>query len=218
MPRIAKKSGAYHHGDLRRVLLETAVKVIDSEGVSALSLQALARRAGVSSGAPYHHFESREQLLAAIASQGFELLSAAMRGATAEADDDAAAQLCALGRGYIRFALAHPGHFRVMFRAELQAQRAPEPAGEDGFEMLRLAVVRCQDDGLAAPGDPMPLILAAWTCVHGAAALWIDGSLRNQTIAADPEAFATLISGTITRLIAAQAPNASGPPDASRKR
>ena len=63
MARIAKKSGAYHHGDLRRVLLETAVKVIDTEGVSALSLQALARRAGVSSGAPYHHFESRAFLL-----------------------------------------------------------------------------------------------------------------------------------------------------------
>src|SRR5262245_35539090 len=111
MARIAKKSGAYHHGDLRRVLLETAVKVIDAEGLSALSLQALARRAGVSSGAPYHHFESREQLLAAIATQGFELLKAAMRSAASEASDDAAAQLCALGRGYIRFALAHPGHF-----------------------------------------------------------------------------------------------------------
>jgi AcrR family transcriptional regulator len=204
MPRISKKSGAYHHGDLRRVLLEAAVKVIDAEGLSALSLQALARRAGVSSGAPYHHFENREQLLAAIASQGFELLSAAMQKATSEAAGDAAAQLCALGLGYIRFALAHPGHFRVMFRAELHAHRAPEPAGEDGFEMLRRAVVRCQTDGLAPAGDPTPLILAAWTCVHGASSLWIDGSLRNQAIAGDPEAFANLISGTITGLIAGQ--------------
>ena len=217
MARIAKKSGTYHHGDLRRVLLETAVKVIDTEGLSALSLQALARRAGVSSGAPYHHFESREQLLAAIASQGFELLNAAMQSATAEATDDAGAQLCALGRGYIRFALAHPGHFRVMFRSELQEHRAPEAPGTDGFEMLRQAVTRCQRDGLAPAGDPMPLILAAWTCVHGAAALWIDGSLRNQPTAADPEAFANLISGTITGLIAGRSAKAPGPADAVTK-
>src|SRR5258706_1719074 len=118
MLRIAKKSGAYHHGDLRRVLLEAAVRVIDSEGLAALSLQALARRAGVSSGAPYHHFENREELLVAIADQGFELLIAEMRRAAAEARDDPAVKLRGLGLGYIRFAVAHRGHFRVMFRPE----------------------------------------------------------------------------------------------------
>jgi hypothetical protein len=93
-----------------------------------------------------------------------------------------------------------------MFRAELQQHitKPIEAANEDGFEMLRNAVIRCQADGLAPAGDPMPLILAAWTCVHGAAALWIDGSLRNQAIAPDPEALANLISGTITKLIAGQ--------------
>jgi AcrR family transcriptional regulator len=204
MARIAKKSGTYHHGDLRRVLLETALRVIDADGLSALSLHALATRAGVSSGAPYHHFESREQLLVAIADQGFELLSAEMKRAAAEADDDAAANLRALGLGYIRFALAHRGHFRVMFRPELQANLANLSGvpGGSAFGMLQEAVLRCQKEGLAPSGDPMPLILVAWSCVHGASALWIDGSLGNKRLVESEEKLATMISSTIVRLFA----------------
>src|SRR5260221_11351514 len=115
MPRVAKKTGTYHHGDLRRALLDAAVRVVEKEGVAALSLLALARKAGVSSGAPYHHFESREQLLIAIADEGFERLVAEMKRGAAEANADAASQLRGLGLGYIRFALAHRGHSRATF-------------------------------------------------------------------------------------------------------
>jgi AcrR family transcriptional regulator len=201
--RIAKKSGTYHHGDLRRVLLETAVRVIDADGLAALSLHALAQRAGVSSGAPYHHFESREQLLVAIADHGFELLAAEMKRAADEAPDEAAAKLYALGLGYIRFALAHRGHFRVMFRPELQSNLAPPSApGGGAFTMLQDAVVRCQKEGLAPEVDPTSLILVAWSCVHGACALWIDGSLGNKRLVESEEKLATMISGTIVRLFA----------------
>jgi AcrR family transcriptional regulator len=203
MARIAKKSGTYHHGDLRRVLLETAVRVIDADGLAALSLHALATRAGVSSGAPYHHFESREQLLLAIADQGFELLTAEMQRAADEAPGDAASRLYALGLGYIRFALAHRGHFRVMFRPELQAGLAPSAApGGGAFNMLEQAVLQCQADGLAPRGDPMPLVLVAWSCVHGASALWIDGSLGNKRLVESEEKLATMISSTIVQLFA----------------
>jgi AcrR family transcriptional regulator len=203
MARIAKKSGTYHHGDLRRVLLETAVRVIDHEGLSALSLHALTRKAGVSSGAPYHHFASREELLVAIAEQGFELLVAEMRRACAEAGDDGAAQLYGLGLGYIRFATAHRGHFRVMFRPELQADLASSPGvqGGEGFSMLKDAIVRCQEEGLAPVGDPMPLVLVCWTCVHGASTLWIDGSLGSKHMMPDQEQLAQLISRTLVELI-----------------
>lgn len=201
MARIAKKSGTYHHGDLRRVLLETAVRVIDADGLAALSLHALATRAGVSSGAPYHHFESREQLLVAIADQGFELLTSEMRRAADEAKGDAAANLRALGLGYIRFALAHRGHFRVMFRPELQASLSPSTTPSGGaFTMLREAVLRCQSEGLAPSGDPMPLVLVAWSCVHGASSLWIDGSLGNKRLVESEEQLATMISSTIVQL------------------
>ena len=75
--RIQKKSG-YHHGDLKQTLIDVSVDVINREGLEALSLRALATQAGVSSGAPYHHFADRNDLLATIALQGFELLGQAM--------------------------------------------------------------------------------------------------------------------------------------------
>lgn len=205
MARIAKKSGAYHHGDLRRVLLETAVRVVEHEGLSALSLQALSKRAGVSSGAPYHHFESREQLLTAIAEQGFDLLSAEMKRCAALAGKDAASELRGLGEGYMRFALAHRGHFRVMFRPELQEHLSDpcEVPGEDSFEMLRACVQRCQSEGLARAGDPMPLVLVAWAGVHGASTLWIDGSLGSKRMVPTEDVLIDMVARTLVDLITA---------------
>lgn len=203
MPRITKKTGSYHHGDLRRVLLETAVKVVEKEGVAALSLQALARRAGVSSGAPYHHFASREQLLAAIAAEGFELLIAEMQREADATGPSARAQLEGLGRGYVRCALAHRGHFRVMFRPELRFQLNEEQgqvAGE-AYLLLQRAVERCQAEGLVPPGDPSRWILVAWSTVHGASVLWIDGSLHGGSLVNDEEALITMASGTVVDLL-----------------
>lgn len=202
MPRITKKAGAYHHGDLRRVLLETAVRVVEKDGIAALSLQALARRAGVSSGAPYHHFESREQLLFAIAEQGFERLTAEMRRSAEAVPDDARSQLEALGRAYIRFALAHRGHFRVMFRPELLQHVSDEQreAFGESFAMLQRAIDRCQKEGVAPPGDPMRLVLVAWSAVHGASALWIDGTLGEHV--QDEDAFVATVAGTVVELLA----------------
>jgi AcrR family transcriptional regulator len=205
--RITKKKGTYHHGDLRRVLVDTAVRVVEKEGVSALSLQSIAKRAGVSSAAPYHHFASREQLLAAIAGEGFELLTAEMKHAADEAGDGAKAHLEGLGRGYVRFALAHRGHFRVMFRPELKVQLSAEQgqASSDSFAMLQRAIERCQNEGLAPKGDPNPLVLLAWSAVHGASVLWIDGSLDHAQLVKDGEALATTIAATVVQLLAADA-------------
>jgi AcrR family transcriptional regulator len=210
MARIAKKAGAYHHGDLRRVLLDAAVRVVDKEGIGALSLHALARKAGVSSGAPYHHFESREQLLAAIAVEGFELLAAAMKrgaeeaGARAGQDEETPgeAYLRGLGHGYVRFALAHRGHFRIMFRPELRAQLGKrEPDVDEAFAMLTSAVVRCQEEGTIPPGDPRPLVLLAWASVHGASVLWIDGTLSTDELVADADALGPAIADTLVGLL-----------------
>jgi AcrR family transcriptional regulator len=211
MPRISKKSGAYHHGDLRRVLLETAVRVVEKEGIAALSLHALTKRAGVSSGAPYHHFESREQLLAAIAEQGFELLALEMRRAADEVNDEARVRLEALGRGYMRFALAHRGHFRVMFRPELQAQVSDEQklTHNDAFKMLAQAIERCQREGLAPEGDPMRLVLIAWSTVHGASSLWIDGSLSSVNLIPTGEVLTSVVTSTIAGLLTTR-PRAAG--------
>lgn len=211
MPRIAKKPGAYHHGDLRRVLLDAAVRVVEKDGMAALSLQALAKKAGVSSGAPYHHFESREQLLAAIAIEGFALLAAAMKQGADEAETHgkkrgetaAVARLRGLGHGYVRFALAHRGHFRIMFRPELQAGLTKEQGAiaEESFTMLRQAIVRCQDEGSIASGDPKPLVLLAWSAVHGASVLWIDGPLSTEELIGSADALGPVVADTLAALL-----------------
>jgi AcrR family transcriptional regulator len=100
---------AYHHGDLVVALLRAAGNILEKEGVEALKLRAVARRAGVSHNAPYRHFPEREALLAALAAEGFEWLGAAQRKA-AEAGG-----LRAMGEAYVEFALAHPQRFRLMF-------------------------------------------------------------------------------------------------------
>lgn len=210
MPRISKKTGTYHHGDLRRVLLDAAVRVVEKEGVGPLSLHALARKAGVSSGAPYHHFESREQLLAALAAEGFQLLAAAMKRAAEEAqaaalpgETAAFAQLRGLGHGYVRFAIAHPGHFRIMFRTELKAQlrKSKDPWVDAAFNLLEQAVARCQAEGSIAAGDPAPLVLLAWSAVHGASVLWVDGPLSDEGLVQSADALGPAISNTLARLL-----------------
>ncbi len=205
MSRIVKRAGAYHHGNLRSVLLEMAARVIEKEGVAAVSLHALTRRAGVSSGAAYHHFASREQLLAALAAEGSALLVSEMRRVEDLAQDPLAC-LEGLGRAYVQFAVAHRGHFRVMFRAELRAQLTKEErdSADEALDLLQQAIVRCQQAGSIAAGDVRPLTLLAWSVVHGASELWIEGSLSDKGLVPDEETLATTIARDFMRLVTGQ--------------
>ena len=155
----------YHHGDLRRVLLDAAVAAIAERGAAALSLRDLARRAGVSHAAPTHHFRDKAGLLTAVAAEGFALLGNAL----AEADDFAAT-----GVAYVRFATTHPGHFAVMFRPVLYHRDDPAvvTARDRATEMLRRGAREAFGDDDRVPA------LAAWSLVHGMATLIIDGALE----------------------------------------
>src|SRR5438093_13784981 len=106
-------SSAYHHGDLRAALLQTAGKVLEKEGLGELRLRELARRAGVSHNAPYRHFPDRDALLTALAAEGFEILNSEMRGQTSRG----------MGEAYVRFALDNPQRFRLMFGGALSIER-----------------------------------------------------------------------------------------------
>ena len=199
------KTGTYHHGDLKQALLEAAVKVIETDGVDALTLRSLAKAAGVSSGAPYYHFDSRERLLAAIAEQGLRALAEDMRRAS-EAARDTRARLEGLGRGYVNFALAHRGHFRVMFRPELRAMLGQEINRElaEGLRMLRNAILECQQAGYVAGQDADRIVLLAWSAMHGACQLWIDGTLADVGLVADEEALAAAVVDTLVALVYAK--------------
>src|SRR5579864_1376751 len=88
----------YHHGDLRRALLDAALTIIERDGASALTLRAVAREAGVSPAAPYHHFQDKSQLLLAVSKDGFHRLNEAMAEAMAERGAEE------IGLAYIEFA------------------------------------------------------------------------------------------------------------------
>ena len=199
--RAARNGKSYHHGDLRRALIDGAVETIARRGIGALNLRQLAARVRVTSGAPYHHFANREDLLAAIADDGFRRLEAELVAA-GERAADAGARLEALGETYVQFAIDHPGHFRVMFHGDAMAS-GPTEAGLRSFELLRQAVIACQEANAAPAGDPAPLVLTAWSAVHGLATLWVDGALPFEGL--DPNAMAPEIGRMIARSFAALA-------------
>ncbi len=200
-----KKPAAYHHGDLRPALLRASVTLIEDGGIAALSLRAVARKAGVSHNAPYHHFKDRGSLLAALVEDGFAALAKAMADARAAAPD-ARSRLEACGHAYIRFALESPARFKLMSRPELtgpaeeaSVARSSTPA----LDTLTAAILEAQAAGLAPAGDPRPLVLTCWSAVHGLASLWLDGPLSRaqRAFATSPEKLSAIVPATLTLLL-----------------
>jgi AcrR family transcriptional regulator len=180
----------YHHGALRSAVLAAAAEQIASDGVDAVSLRGLARRAGVSHAAPAYHFGDRRGLLTALAAEGFELL----------ADELAAAEpdFREVGVAYVRFATEHPGHFAVMFRSDLLHADVPDLAAARtrAGDALRSGVAGLDDDRRG--GDPRDAQLAAWSLVHGFASLWLDGALTGSALDSDdPEATARRLASVL---------------------
>ncbi|MGA5560797.1 TetR/AcrR family transcriptional regulator [Streptomyces platensis] len=171
---------------LRARLVQAGIDLLTEEGVQVLSLREIARRAGVSHGAPRRHFPTHLSLLSAIARQGFADLADKV---TAELDAhqaDPRAQLMALGRGYLDFALTHPGMFELMFRHDLleSSHLGLRETSLPLFQILVDLVDRAQP-----PSDlPPPVIAGAlWSNLHGIAQLWRWGSLQLATGADDVE-------------------------------
>ena len=200
MPARAKK--AYHHGNLRTVLIDAGVRAVAKRGLAALNLRELAAHAGVSPGAPYHHFADRDELLAAMAEEGFTRLAAELIAARDAVGAKASARLEALGRAYIHFAISCPGYFRVMFHGDGKSS-GPSAPGLRAFHLLRDAVLACQEAGTAPAGDPSVLVLTAWSAVHGFATLWVDGALPFEGMR--PEQMAPELGRLLARMFAALA-------------
>lgn len=165
---------AYHHGSLRAALLEEAMRQLAAGGHEALSLREVARAVGVTPAAVYRHFASREDLLGALAAQGFASLLSAQTAAAAAAPD-ALAAFNASGRAYVRFALARPALFRLMFGPGGRARAAGLVEAARAFELLLAQAVAVS--GSAAEGQT--LALRAWALVHGLAGLLVDGAIED---------------------------------------
>ncbi len=170
-------SDRYHHGDLRRALVDEALILLAESGDGGFSLRELARRVGVTANASYRHFANKDALLQALASEGFRRLSAAQRAAEAQAADEQ--KLLAGGRSYIRFAHANPALFRLMFSVIPSHRRDGElrDASQAAFETLRQAVARGWPGGAPDPASVTRAALRAWALVHGLGQLLLDGQL-----------------------------------------
>ena len=173
--RRARAKTGYHHGSLRRALLDAALALIERDGPEGFTLRAAAREAGVTSGAPYHHFPDKEALVAALAEEGFTMLESAIRAA-GEDHADPLERAHEMAVAYVRFAAEHPTHFRVMMGRDARRLKNPglSLAAVRAYELMRDAVVektRAHEDAAARE----ELVLGSWSIVHGLAFLVIDG-------------------------------------------
>jgi AcrR family transcriptional regulator len=170
----------YHHGDLRAALIQSGLAILAEEGAPALTLRAAARRAGVSHSAPYRHFADKEALLAAIAEEGFDTLADEVVAASARFPGAPRAQLEEAGWAYVRFALTHPDHLRVMFGGMIpspQVHPGLRAAGSRAFAALVDLVRAGQAAGAVVDGHPRQVAVVAWSLVHGLALLLIGNQV-----------------------------------------
>jgi AcrR family transcriptional regulator len=170
----------YHHSDLRGALLRTSLELLRDRTSNDFTLREVARRAGVSHNAPYRHFRDKNDLLAAIAEEGFDRLTAAMQSAAGEGQTPFE-QLQNAGIAYIEFAQAAPEHFSVMFSIDLRENRhvsAKSAADRSFAELVKLVLASRQGRSFGGSGSPEIAALVAWTQVHGIAVLTLRGQLR----------------------------------------
>lgn len=169
----------------REQLLATARRILDADGLEGISLREIARASGVSHGAPLRHFPTLARLLAAVAAQGFRELHASVGAAVAAAGPRATplVRLRAASRGYVRFALANPGVFGLMFRPERFDTNDPDfaEAGALAFGQIVELAAAAQRAGLRPDVAPTELAAACWAATHGLVQLWIQNSLQGAT-------------------------------------
>lgn len=167
---------SYHHGDLRRALIDAASKQLVQLGPDKLSLRALARDVGVSQTAPYRHFSDKTALLAALAAVGFELLYEQSHAA-AQTEVDARRRLLVAGRAYIAFALENPELYRLMFGPMIPQDYDCQELKEAGNRALQV-ILDISIDGIQhgefVVTDPLAIANSTWALVHGLSSLLID--------------------------------------------
>lgn len=187
----------YHHGNLRRGLLDEALATIRAEGVDRLTLREIGTRLGVSRTALYRHFADKRALLAAVATEGFRTLRQHLEAAWVEGGRNRAA-FEAMGTAYIRFAIGNSSHYRVMFGGSIDPKVCgPELAAEaaGAFQALVEALTSLQRAGVVRADDTLTTARYVWAVVHGVSMLAINGQLP------DPGSIDALTRHTSDRLL-----------------
>jgi len=172
---------SYHHGNLREVLIESALDILKEGALDDLSLRALARRAGVSQTAPYRHFEDKEALIAVLKAEGLRKLGEGMRQQI-DQEKDPLIRLQKLGLSYVRFAEEHPAHFKVMFEYDLSDYEKYcelHEVSDSSLKCLQDTVDECLALPNARKVAPAVAQFGAWAMVHGLSVLLMNESLMN---------------------------------------
>ncbi len=224
----------YHHGDLRRALVEAGTRLARAGGPDAVVLRAATRQAGVSANAAYRHFADRDALVGAVVLEGLAAMARAMEAELAGVDavdpeDDgdpaapgerARARLRAVGAGYVGFARAEPGLFRTTFLYPADLSRAVDPAGagDSGrtpYQLLSEALDDLVAAGVVARGQRPGAELLAWSAVHGLAVLAVNGALRalpDEALAATTDRLLSMVDAGLALLPDGDDPRATAPP------
>jgi AcrR family transcriptional regulator len=179
----ASEDTPYHHGALRDALLEAAERVLERDGLSGLTLRAVAREAGVSHAAPTHHFGDLTGLVSELAAIGFRQFNAAMVAAGA-AGTSPIEKAITRAKAYVTFAQAHPGIYGLMFRTERLDMKRPSlhEAASASFAGLAGAIGASRHEQIkeeALSLEQAAAIARAWSLVHGFTMLLLDGRLAD---------------------------------------
>jgi len=174
-----KPRDRYHHGDLRRALLDEALRTIQQDGVDALTLRTIGVRLGVSRTALYRHFTDKRALLSSVATEGFRLLTERLLNAWKAGGIRG---FNAMGVAYIRFAMGNPSHYRVMFGGFVDDGPRDDDLMREStaaFQALVDAILALQQEGAVRKDDALQLAQFIWAVVHGVSMLIIDGQLAH---------------------------------------
>lgn len=174
----------YHHGNLRETLLETAFRLVDSDGVDAVSMRALAREVGVSSAAPFRHFADKQVLLDAVAEEAAAELERKLDEATAECSD-ALTQFRAMTVAYVRFAAEHPALFDLIHSTESVSRRFLGEVKDERRLKLIALIYEGQNAGLIPEADPELIALTSEALTHGLARMIVDRHPRVRNLSSE---------------------------------
>jgi AcrR family transcriptional regulator len=176
-----QKPRPYHHGDLRNALIQAGLELLTEGGAASLDLRKVARKAGVSHTAPYHHFPDKQTLIAAINEEGFHRLAQRIQDSLSVVPDDTFEQLQGIARAYVLFAQENPWLMREMFSGltiEREAFSGLYAASKAVFRLYVEVVKRGQEKRRIIDGDPGELASVLWSLLHGVAMLMIEHQMR----------------------------------------
>ncbi|MBL4751551.1 MAG: TetR/AcrR family transcriptional regulator [Amylibacter sp.] len=168
----------YHHGNLKQALIEATIKLIEEKGPTGFTISEAAKHAGVSAAAPYRHFKGREDLIAEVAKQGFEMFADLLEYAYSKGGNSSLASLEATGRAYLAFARKHPGHYIAMFESGVSINADPELAAVAN-RAINVLVKAADNLSSSLPADKRPpstmVSQHIWALSHGIVELYARG-------------------------------------------